>query len=81
MARQTGWHADAGLPAGLPHVEGRPGRLSQTGLLDLMGQVDEKYSELHGHSTVARWESGATNPSRDRIRVFGQALNLSPVGE
>ena len=60
-------------------VEGRPGRLSQTGLLDLMGQVDEKYSELHGHSTVARWESGATNPSRDRIRVFGQALNLSPA--
>ena len=58
-------------------IRGRAGRLSQTGLLDLMGQVDEKYSELHGHSTVARWESGTTNPSRDRIEVFGKALNLS----
>ena len=58
-------------------IRGRAGRLTQTGLLDLMGQVDEKYSELHGHSTVARWESGTTNPSRDRIEVFGKALNLS----
>ena len=58
-------------------IRGRAGRLSQTGLLDLMGQVDEKYSELHGHSTVARWESGTTNPSRDRIEVFGKVLNLS----
>ena len=58
-------------------IRGRAGRLSQTGLLDLMGQVDEKYSELHGHSTVARWESGTTNPNRERIEVFGQALNLS----
>ena len=60
-------------------IRGRAGRLSQTGLLDHMGQVDEKYSELHGHSTVARWESGTTNPSRDRIEVFGKALNLSPA--
>ena len=59
--------------------EGRTGRLSQSGLLDLMGQVDEKYSEMHGHSTVARWESGSTLPSRERIEVFGQALNLSPA--
>ena len=42
-----------------------------------MGRVDEKYSELHGHSTVARWESGTTRPSRERIEVFGEALNLS----
>ena len=57
--------------------EGRTRRLSQSGLLDLMGRVDEKYSELHGHSTVARWESGTTRPSRERIEVFGEALNLS----
>ena len=60
-------------------IRGRAGRLSQIGLLDLMGQVDEKYSEVHGHSTVARWESGTTNPSRERIEVFGRALNLSPA--
>lgn len=53
------------------------GRLSQTGLLDLMGQVDERYLELHGHSTVARWESGTTRPKRERIEVFGRALDLS----
>ena len=29
--------------------------------------------------TVARWESGTTRPTRDRIEVFGQALNLSPA--
>ena len=60
-------------------TDGRAGRLSQSGLLDLMGQVDEKYSELHGHSTVARWESGTTLPTRERIEVFGEALNLSPA--
>ena len=60
-------------------MQGRDGRLSQSGLLDLMGRVDERYSELHGHSTVARWESGTTRPTRDRIEVFGQALNLSPA--
>ena len=49
-------------------TEGRTGRLSQSGLLDLMGQVDEKYWELHGHSTVARWESGdyTSNERADR---------------
>ena len=57
---------------------GHAGRLSQIGLLELMGQVDERYSELHGHSTVARWEAGATRPTRERIEVFGRALNLSP---
>jgi hypothetical protein len=28
---------------------------------------------------VARWESGATHPTVERIGVFGQALNLSPA--
>ena len=54
-------------------------RLSQNGLLDLMGEVDREYADMDGHSTVARWESGATRPTRKRIEVFGQALNLSPA--
>ncbi len=52
-------------------------RLSQNGLLDLMGQVDPKYLEKHDHSTVVRWESGATLPTKERLEVFGRALNLS----
>ena len=60
-------------------TEDRARRLSQDGLLGLMGQVDPKYSERHDHSTVARWESGATRPTVERIGVFGQALNLSPT--
>ena len=57
---------------------GRKGRLSQEGLLHLMGQVDPQYLERYNHSTVARWESGATRPTRDRLNVFGRALDLSP---
>ena len=52
-------------------------RLSQEGLLRLMGQVDPRYLERYNHSTVARWESGATRPTRDRLEVFGRALELS----
>ncbi len=52
-------------------------RLSQEGLLRLMGQVDPRYLERYNHSTVARWESGATTPTRDRLEVFGRALELS----
>ena len=52
-------------------------RLSQSGLLDLMGQVDPKYLERHDHSTVVRWESGKTLPTRERLEVFGRALDLS----
>ena len=58
-------------------LEGRTGRLSQEGLLRLMGQVDSKYSDRYDHSTVARWESGATRPTRERLEVFGKALSLS----
>ena len=54
-------------------------RLSQTGLLDLMAQVDSGYSDRHDHSSVARWESGATRPTRERLEVFGRALELSPT--
>ena len=57
----------------------KQGRLSQEGLLYLMGQVDSRYLERYNHSTVARWESGATRPSRDRLEVFGKALDISPT--
>ena len=57
--------------------DGGNGRLSQEGLLRLMGLVDPRYLERYNHSTVARWESGATRPTRDRLEVFGRALNLT----
>ena len=52
-------------------------RLSQDGLLDLMSRVDSSYSRRYDHSTVARWESGAIRPTRERLEVFGLALGLS----
>ena len=58
-------------------VESRGGRLSQEGVLRLMGLVDPKYSDRYDHSTVARWESGATRPTIERLVVFGRALDLS----
>ena len=58
-------------------ADGQKGRLSQEGLLRLMGQVDPIYLERYNHSTVARWESGATRPTKERLEVFGRALNLS----
>ena len=59
--------------------EGTNRRLSQSGLLDLMGQVDPEYLSRHDHSTVARWESGARHPTRERLVVFGRALDLAPT--
>ena len=59
--------------------EGTNRRLSQSGLLDLMGQVSPEYLDRHDHSTVARWESGARRPTRERLEVFGQALDLAPA--
>ena len=58
-------------------TDGRKSRLSQEGLLKLMGQVDPIYLERYNHSTVARWESGATRPTKERLEVFGRALSLS----
>ena len=52
-------------------------RLSQNGLLELMAQVDSRYSERYDHSAVARWESGAIRPTKERLEVFGLALDLS----
>ena len=54
-------------------------RLSQEGLLQLMGQVDDKYLDTYDRSTVARWESGEIRPSKDRLEVFAQALGLAPA--
>lgn len=51
--------------------------LSQDGLLDLMGRVDPGYLDRYDRSTVSRWESGATYPTVERLRVFGRALDLS----
>ena len=42
-----------------------------------MGEVDPEYSQRFSHTTVSRWESGATRPTVERIHTFGRALNLS----
>ena len=55
---------------------GRRG-LSQEELLRRMGEVDPDYSQRFSHTTVSRWESGATRPTVQRLRTFGMALNLT----
>ena len=60
-------------------VEGQARKLTQEGLLTLMAEVNPQYWERHDHSTVGRWESGATRPTKERLEVFGQALDLSAV--
>ena len=56
---------------------GRGGRLSQKGLLDLMGRVKGGGGyEDYSHSTVGRWESGEILPTKERLEVFGSALDL-----
>ena len=54
---------------------GRGGRLSQKGLLDLMGRVKGGFED-YSHSTVGRWESGEILPTKERLEVFGAALDL-----
>jgi hypothetical protein len=54
---------------------GRGGRLSQKGLLALMGRVKGGYED-YSHSTVGRWESGEILPTKERLEVFGSALGL-----
>ncbi len=59
-----------------------PGRrrgLSQDELLQRMAEVDESYDRRFSHATVTRWESGATRPNVERLRIFGKALNLSEI--
>ena len=75
-ARQVGLLMQAYRRAHVPNG-GRRG-LSQEGLLDLMGQVDHSYLNRYDRSTVSRWESGATLPTKERLEVFGRALDLSP---
>ena len=60
-------------------ANGKAKRLSQEGLLNLMGEVDSRYLDSYDRSTVARWESGDIGPNRGRLEVFGIALDLSPA--
>ena len=59
-------------------ADGRKG-LTQEELLSRMADVDGQYGERYSHSTVSRWESGATRPTRQRLLAFGKALELSSV--
>ena len=56
---------------------GKRARLSQEGLLELMGSADQTFSGTYDRSTVSKWETGKVLPSRERLEVFGKALNLS----
>ncbi len=56
--------------------DGRRG-LTQEELLQRMGDADSGYAQRYSHATVSRWESGATRPTEERLRVFGKALGLS----
>lgn len=58
--------------------DGRKG-LTQEELLGRMADVDGQYGERYSHSTVSRWESGATRPTKQRLAAFGKALELSAV--
>ena len=55
--------------------DGRRG-LTQEELLRRMGAVDGEYAQRYSHATVSRWESGATRPRVERLKVFGKALDL-----
>ena len=56
---------------------GKRARLSQEGLLELMGSADQTFSGTYDRSTVSKWETGKVLLSRERLEVFGKALNLS----
>ena len=58
-------------------LEGGGRGLTQEELLRRMATVDGDYAQRYSHTTVSRWESGATRPSRERLEVFGRTLNLS----
>ena len=58
---------------------GRSRGMSQDGLLRRMAEVDDDRGRRFSHSTVTRWESGATRPTVERLKIFGKALGLSGV--
>ena len=60
-------------------LEGGGRGLTQEELLRRMARVDDQYARRFSHTTVSRWESGATRPNRERLEIFGRALNLSPA--
>lgn len=51
--------------------------LTQEELLRRMALVDNQYADRSSHTMVSRWESGVTRPNKQRIEVFGKALELS----
>ncbi len=51
--------------------------MTQEQVLRRMAEVDGDYGERTSHATVSRWESGSTRPTAERLKTFGQALNLS----
>ena len=51
--------------------------ISQDEPLVRMADVDANYSQRFSHTTVSRWESGATRPTVERLIVFRKALNLT----
>ena len=53
--------------------------LTQEELLRRMAMVDSQYADRSSHTMVSRWESGATRPNKQRIEVFGKALDLAPT--
>lgn len=59
--------------------DGNARGITQDQLLHRMSEVDGDFAQRYSHSTVSRWESGVTRPSRERLEVFGRALNLSPA--
>ena len=58
---------------------GQKDHITQDELLDLMGQVDPGYFGIYDRSTVSKWETGKVLPTRERLEVFGNALNLAPA--
>ena len=60
-------------------LEGGRRGLTQEALLERMGTVESEYAERYSHTTVSRWETGRTLPTLQRLKVFGEALNLSSL--
>ena len=54
--------------------------ISQSELLRRMADADPRYGRISSHGTVSRWESGETAPTVERLKTFGQAMDL-PAAE